>query len=218
MVAVRQACPLVDDLDQDNFEKDASMRDRNLVSLKGLVGGWVSFAALSSFAADSYTLDPSHTYPRWAASHFGFSTHHGQFNRTSGKLVLDPKRGTGSIEITVEASSIATGDPKFDEHLKSADFFDVQKFPTLTFKSRSMQFENGRPVSVAGDFTLLGVTKPMTLRVSSSKCGASPITKKEVCGAEVVGTIKRSAHGMKYGLPGIGDDVKLTIQVEAIKD
>lgn len=174
--------------------------------------------ALPASAADTYTLDNSHTYPRWQASHFGFSTHRGQFNRTSGKLVLDAKAGKGSIEVSVDAASVSTGDPKFDEHLKSADFFDVSKHPTITFKSKTMKFEEGKPVSASGDFTMLGVTKPLTFRVSQVKCGMNPIVKKEACGAEVTGTVKRSAHGMKYGIPGISDDIRLTIQVEAIKD
>ena len=169
-------------------------------------------------AADSYTLDPAHTFPRWAASHFGFSTHHGQFNKTSGKLVLDPKAGTGSIEVTVDAASVSTGDPKFEEHLRSADFFDVQKFPTLSFRSKSIKFADGKPVAASGDFTMLGVTKPVTFRISRVKCGVQPVVKKEACGAEVSGVLKRSAFGMKFGIPGIGDDIRLTIQVEAIKD
>lgn len=169
-------------------------------------------------AADTYTLDNSHTYPRWEASHFGFSTHRGQFNKTSGKLVLDPKAGKGSIQVTVVTASLSTNDPKMDEHMKTADFFDVGKHPTMTFVSKGMKFENGSPVSATGDFTMLGVTRPLTLRITRVKCGMQPIIKKEVCGAEVTGTVKRSAHGMKYGIPGLSDDIKLTIQVEAVKD
>jgi polyisoprenoid-binding protein YceI len=174
--------------------------------------------ALPAGAADIYTIDNSHTYPRWAASHFGFSTHRGQFNRTSGKLVLDSKAGKGSIEVAVEAASVSTSDSKFDEHLRSADFFDVGKHPTITFKSKTMKFEGGKPVSASGNFTMLGVTKPMTFRIAQVKCGVSPVLKKDVCGAEVAGTVKRSEFGMKYGLPGISDDIRLTIQVEAVKD
>lgn len=169
-------------------------------------------------AASTYTFDPSHTYPRWEASHFGFSTHHGQFNKTTGKLTLDPKAGKGGVELTVEAASVATGDPKFDEHLRSADFFNVEKFPVVTFRSTSMKFEAGKPVSARGDFTMLGVTRPLTLRITKVKCGIHPLLKKEACGAEVSATVQRSAYGMKYALPGISDNIKLAIQVEAIKD
>ncbi len=170
------------------------------------------------FAADSYTIDPGHTFPRWQVSHFGFSTHHGQFNKTSGKLVLDAKTEIGSVEISVDTASVATGDPELEKHLRSPDFFDVEKFPSMTFKSKSMKFENGRPVSADGDFTMRGITKPVTFHIAQVKCSMHPIAKKDACGAEVSGTLKRSAYGMKYGLPGLGDDIKLTIQVEAIKD
>ena len=169
-------------------------------------------------AADTYTLDPGHTFPRWQVNHFGFSTHHGQFSKTSGKLVLDPKAGSGSVEVSVETASVATGDPELEKHLRSADFFNVDKFPSLTFKSKSMRFDGGKPVSASGEFTMLGQTKPMTLRIAQVKCAMHPIVKKEACGAEVSGTIKRSEFGMKYGVPALGDDIKLTIQIEAIKD
>jgi len=102
------------------------------------IAALLAFPLTSALAADTYTLDPRHTYPRWAASHLGFSTHQGQFNKTTGKLVLDAKGGTGSVEVTVDAASVSTGDPKFDAHLKSADFFEAAKHPTITFKSTSM--------------------------------------------------------------------------------
>lgn len=174
--------------------------------------------AVPAVAADTYTLDNSHTYPRWEASHFGFSTHRGQFNKTSGKLTLDTKAGKGGIEVTVETASLSTNDPKMDVHMKTADFFDVAKFPTMTFVSKSMKFEKALPVSATGDFTMLGVTQPMTLNITQVKCGMHPVIKKDVCGAEVTGTVKRSAHGMKYGIPGLSDVIKLTIQIEAVKD
>lgn len=178
----------------------------------------LSCISLPASAASTYTFDPAHTFPRWQASHFGFSTHHGQFNKTTGKLVLDPKAGKGGVELTVDAASVSTGDPKFDEHLRSEDFFNAEKFPVMTFKSASMKFEAGKPVSARGDFTMLGVTRPLTLHITKVKCGVHPLMKKEACGAEVSATVRRSAYGMKYGLPGISDNIKLTIQVEAIRD
>lgn len=177
----------------------------------------ISLFAAPALAADTYILDPGHTFPRWQVSHFGFSTHHGQFNKTSGKLTLDPKAGKGSVEVVVEAASIATGDPELEKHLRSADFFNVEKFPTLAFKSKSMKFEGGKPVSVSGDFTMLGVTRPMTLRITKVKCGMHPVAKKASCGAEVSGTLKRSAFGMTYAAPALGDEIRLTIQVESNK-
>lgn len=182
----------------------------------GLACGMLTAAA--ACAADSYTLDPGHTFPRWQLSHFGFSTHHGQFNKTRGKLVLDPEGKAGSLQVTVDAASVGTGDPKLEERLRSADFFNVQKFPELTFKSTGMTYEAGLPATVTGEFTMLGVTRPLTLRVSQARCAMHPLAKKPACGAEVSGVVKRSEYGMVFGIPGISDEIRLTIQVEAIKE
>jgi polyisoprenoid-binding protein YceI len=174
--------------------------------------------AIAAAAPESYTFDPRHTFPRWAASHFGFSTHYGQFNKTTGKLMIDWEAKTGSVDIEVETASVAAHDEKFEAHLKSADFFDVEKYPRITFKNTHMTFEGDVPVSIRGDFTLRGVTRPMTLRIASVKCGMHPVAKKHACGADISGSLKRSEFGMKYGLPGIGDEVRLMIQFEAYRD
>ena len=180
------------------------------------------FAAFSlssaAFGADSYTLDSSHTFPRFEINHFGFSTHHGQFNKTAGKLILDRAAKTGSVEITVQTASIGTGDPKLEEHLRSPDFFNVEKFPTMVFRSKAIRFSNDVPASAEGELTLLGVTKPLTLAISRVKCAPHPFYKKEDCGAEVSGVLKRSDFGMTKYVPAVGDEVTLRIQVEAIKD
>ncbi len=173
---------------------------------------------VAAMAADSYTLDPGHTFPRFEISHFGFSTHHGQFNKTSGKIVLDRAAKTGTIEITVDTASISTGDPALEKHLKSEDFFNVAKFPTMVFKSKSVKFNGDVPASAEGELTLLGVTKPLTLTISRVKCAPHPMLKKDACGAEVSGVLKRSDFGMKTYVPALGDEVTLHIQVESIKD
>ena len=172
----------------------------------------------SAFAADRYTLDPSHTFPRFEINHFGFSTHRGQFNSTAGKMVLDRAAKTGSIDIVVQTSSIGTGDPKLEVELRSAKFFNVEKFPTMTFRSKAVNFNGDAPASAEGELTLLGVTRPLTLTITNVKCGIHPYTKKEDCGAEVTGTLKRSDFGMKSYLPIVGDEVTLRIQVEAWRD
>lgn len=181
--------------------------------------GWVALcAAGAAGAADSYTLDSSHTFPRFTINHFGFSTHHGQFNKTSGRLVLDRAAKTGSIEVTVQTASIGTGDPKLEEHLRSPDFFNVEKFPTMVFRAKTVRFSGDVPASAEGELTLLGVTKPLTLAISKVVCAQHPFYKKEDCGAEVSGKLKRSEFGMTKYVPSVGDEVTLTIQVEAIKD
>src|SRR5436305_6121968 len=150
-----------------------------------LILGCVLLAHGSVFAADSYTIDPSHTFPRFEINHFGFSTHHGQFNKTSGKIVLDRAAKTGSVDISVATSSIGTGDPKLEEHLRSPDFFNAEKFPAMTFKSKAVRFNGDVPAAADGGLTLLGVTRPLTLSISKVVCGQHPFFKKEDCGAEI---------------------------------
>lgn len=169
-------------------------------------------------ATDNYTFDPSHTFPRFEVNHFGFSTHHGQFNKTAGKLVLDRAGKTGGVEIAVQTASISTGDPRLESELRGDKFFNVEKFPVMTFKSKSLKFNGDAPASAEGELTLLGVTKPLTLTITQLKCAQHPMNKKENCGAEVTGALKRSDFGMKAFIPLVGDDITLRIQVEAWKD
>jgi len=178
-----------------------------------------SFAlATPLHAADQYTIDPSHTFPRFELNHFGFSTHHGQFNKTAGKLTLDRAAKSGAIEITVQTASIGTGDPKLESELRGEKFFNVEKFPTMVFKAKTLKFNGDVPASAEGELTLLGVTRPLTLSISRVVCATHPYTKKEDCGAEVSGALKRSDFGMKAFLPIVGDEITLHIQVEAWKD
>jgi polyisoprenoid-binding protein YceI len=182
------------------------------------ISALAALACGSASAADSYTLDTGHSFPRFAINHFGFSTHRGQFNKTAGKLVLDRAAKTGSIEITVQTASIGTGDPKLEEHLRSPDFFNVEIFPTMVFKAKTIKFSGEVPQSAEGELTLLGVTKPLTLAISNVVCAQHSFYKKEDCGAEVSGKLKRSDFGMTKYVPAVGDEVTLYIQVEAIKD
>ena len=183
-----------------------------------LVLGLALVAAPLWAAPESFTIDPRHTYPRWAVSHHGFSIYRGQFNKTSGKLVIDWAAQIGSIEVEVETASINTGDPPFDKDLRGANWFDTDRHPKMTYRATSMRFEKGVPVEAMGELTLLGVTRPLTLTISGAKCGSHPVSKKALCGAEITGSIKRSVFGMKASLPSIADDVHLTIEIEAFRD
>ena len=175
--------------------------------------------SVSAFAEESYTIDARHTFPSFEVSHFGWSMQRGRFNKTGGKITLDRAAKSGSVEVTIDATSIDTGLDKLEEHLKSPDFFNVAKFPALTFKSRKVNFTGDAPSSVDGDFTMLGVTKPLTLTLSSFHCARNDMAKKDACGANAAATIKRSEFGMtKYVDFGLGDEVKLVINVEAFKD
>ena len=174
--------------------------------------------AVPVIAADTYTNDPAHTYPTFEVSHLGFSTMRGRFNKTAAKITLDKAAKTGSVEATIDAASLDTGWPKRDEHLRSGDFFNVEKFPTVTFKSDSFKFDGDKVVTVPGQLTMLGITKPVTLQIANFKCAPHPMLKREDCGAELSTTIKRSDFGMSFGLPAVGDDIKIAIELEAIKD
>jgi polyisoprenoid-binding protein YceI len=177
-----------------------------------------SSLALPAFAADSYTADPSHTYPNFEVSHLGFSTSRGVFEKTSGKITLDTAAKSGTIDITIDTASLHTGWPKRDDHLKSEEFFNVAKFPTMTYKSSKLKFDGDKLTGVDGELTLLGVTKPVNLAVTDFKCANHPMTKKPMCGANATATIKRSEFGMSTYVPAIGDEVKIEIQIEALKD
>jgi polyisoprenoid-binding protein YceI len=173
---------------------------------------------VAAHAADTYTVDPAHTFAHFTISHMGFSTMHGRFEKTSGKLTLDRAAKTGSVDISIETASISTGFAKRDDHLKSPDFFNAAEFPTITYKSTGMKFKGDLPASVEGNLTISGVTKPVTLTIDAIKCDTNPMNKKYECGADASAAIKRSDFGVKYGLPGIGDDLKLSFEIEAYRD
>lgn len=176
-------------------------------------------------APESYTIDPNHTYPHFAVEHLGVSLYWGRFDRSSGKFTIDRAAKTGTLELAVETASVSTGDNErggrprtLDEHLKSADFFNVAEFPRMSFKAESVKFAGDSPTEVTGQLTLLGVTKPLTLKVERWVCKDHPFNKKPMCGGNASGTLKRSEFGMKYGLTAVSDEVRLYVQFEGYKD
>lgn len=176
---------------------------------------------LLSFSASAevdYTIDPTHTWPMFEVSHIGFSTQHGRFNRTSGKITLDVASKKGRIELTIETASIDMGFPNWNDHMKGEDFFNVETFPTMRFVSDKLSFDGDRLVEAAGTLTLLGESRPVTLTIKDFKCGTHPMTRRPMCGANVSATIKRSDFGMKKFIPAVGDEVKIVSPVEAFKN
>ena len=122
----------------------------------------------SAFAApETFNVEPTHTYPRFEYSHFGYSNQQQRFDKTSGKIVLDRGAHTGSVDVTIDATSVNTGYALFNQHIQAEDYFDTAKFPTITFKSTKVKFEGGKPVAVDGNLTIKGVTRPVTLTVTS---------------------------------------------------
>jgi polyisoprenoid-binding protein YceI len=169
-------------------------------------------------AAETLSIDPTHTWPSFEVNHLGFTTQRGRFDKTDGKIVLDTAAKTGSIDIKIDTGSINMGLEKWNKHMMSPDFFNVEKFPTMYFKSSKLKFDGDKLVGADGELTLLGVTKPVSLNVTGYRCGNHPMNKKPMCGADINTSIKRSDFGMVYGLPAVGDDIKIIIPIEAFKD
>ncbi|MEO8753382.1 MAG: YceI family protein [Casimicrobiaceae bacterium] len=176
-------------------------------------------------AAETFTLDPVHTFPNFTVDHLGLSTIHGRFDKTTGKATIDRAAKTGSLEVAVMTASVNTGDsdkgsrPRSrDDHLRTPDFFNVAEFPQMTFKSTKMNFTGDNPASIEGTLTLIGVTKPLTLTVERFKCNPASGNNKEKCGGDATAKFKRSDFGMKTGVPSIGDEITLMIGFEGNKD
>lgn len=165
----------------------------------------------------SYAIDGSHTFANFEAKHFGISTIRGRFDKKEGSITIDPAAKTGKVEVTIDMASVSTGVPALDAHLRKADFFDVEKFPTAKFEGNKVEFDGSKVKSVSGTLTLLGKTAPVTFVAENYNCFDHPFFKAQACGGDFVGTIQRSQWGMGYGLPNIPDSVRLVIQVEAIK-
>ena len=177
--------------------------------------GTLATAALA--APTTYDIDPKHTYPSFEADHFGgVSVWRGKFNSSSGTIVIDREAKSGTVGVTIDLTSVDTGLDDLNGHLKKADFFDVEKYPTATFKGKLAKFENGAPTEVQGELNLHGVTKPVTLALTSFKCMPHPMKKKEFCGANATATINRDDFGIVWGKAfGFAMWVRLQIQVEA---
>jgi polyisoprenoid-binding protein YceI len=174
-------------------------------------------ASTSSAIAATYNIDPSHTFPSFEADHMGLSVWRGKFDKTSGTVTMDRAAKTGALDITIQAASINFGFEKMNEHAKNADMFNVEKFPTVTYKSQNFKFEGDQLVGVDGELTMLGVTKPVSLKVDRFKCIMHPRYKREVCGANAIAEFKRTDFGLNYGTPAFAPEVRLAIQIEAIK-
>ena len=174
--------------------------------------------ASAAFAApETYVVDGSHTYPRFSYSHLGFSTQLSRFNTTTGKVVFDKAAKTGSVDIEIDAKSVDTGSTLFNQHIQGEDFLDTAKYPKAIFKSTNVMFEGDKPAKIEGNLTIKGVTKPVTLTVTSFQAMPHPMQKKDAIGANAYTTIKRSEFNAGKYAPNVGDEVRIDIAIEAIK-
>ncbi|WP_418647845.1 YceI family protein [Thauera butanivorans] len=169
-------------------------------------------------APQTYTIDSTHTFPSFSYSHFGMSTQISKFDKTTGTVTLDKEAKTGAVDITIDMKSVNTGYETFNEHIQEADFFDTANYPTATFKSTKVNFEGDKPVSIEGDLTIKGVTKPVTLQVTHFANMPHPMMKKDAIGANATTVVKRSEFNAGKYAPNVGDEVTISISLEAIQN
>jgi polyisoprenoid-binding protein YceI len=170
--------------------------------------------ALATSAAD-YDIDPAHTYASFEIDHLGFSTQRGQFNRTSGSIQFDPEARSGNIDIRIDVASLDTGLELRDDVLRGESWFNARDFPDILFRGQRFVFEENKPVAVEGTLVMLGQARPMRLDITRFKCGLNLANRKRGCGADAQGSLLRSDFGLQNGIPFIGDEVRLRVQVEA---
>ena len=177
--------------------------------------------ALSAFAgaataADTYAIDPSHTFPRFSYNHLGLSTQQSRFNNTTGTVTFDKAAKTGSVDVVIDIKAVDTGFTAFNGHIQGEDFLDAAKYPTATFKSTKVVFEGDKPAAVEGNLTIKGVTKPVTLTVTGFQSMPHPMMKKPAIGANAFTNVKRSEFNAGKYVPYVGDEVRIDIALEAV--
>ena len=192
------------------------MQKLNKLTAALIIAATVATPALA--APETFNVEPTHTFPRFSYNHLGYSIQLSRFDKTSGKVVFDKAAKTGSVDITIDTKSVSTGAATFNEHIQGEDFLDPAKYPTATFKSTKVVFEGDKPAKIEGNLTLKGVTKPVTLTVTSFQAMPHPMVKKDAIGANAFTTVKRTDFNMGKNAPYVGDEVRIDIAIEAIKE
>lgn len=174
------------------------------------------FAGQAMAAPQTYVIDSTHTFPRFSYSHMGLSKQILRFDKTTGTVVFDKEAKEAQVDVTIDMTTVSTGSDVFNDHIQGEDFLDTAQFPTATFKSTKVVFEGDEPVKIEGDLTIKGITKPVTLTVTSFFSGPHPMLKKDAIGANATATIVRSEFNAGKFAPGVSDEVELDIALEAI--
>ena len=188
------------------------------MKLSSLLAALAAVIAIPAAAQETYVFDNAHSQPGFQVTHMGVTAQFGGFGKSTGTVTLDRAAKKGTVDVSIDAASVRTFDPRLDNAIKGEKFFNVEKFPTLTFKSTEMTFDGDKVVGVKGDLTMIGVTKPVSLAVADFKCFEKPFNKKPMCAANASALIKRSDWGMTAGAPyAPADEVKLLIPIEAYK-
>ncbi|MBS0488209.1 MAG: polyisoprenoid-binding protein [Proteobacteria bacterium] len=174
-------------------------------------------ASASVFAApQTFTIDPNHTQVSFTYNHFGFSNPTGRMEDIKGTVVVDQADwDKSSVTVTMPLSGLHTGVAKLDEHLKTPDFFDAAKYPDITFKSTHVTKTGTETLDIAGDLTVHGVTKPVTLHARVNKIGENKMIGSQTAGFDADTTLKRSEFGLKMYVPAVSDEVHVHITVSA---
>lgn len=175
----------------------------------------VSLLGAPAWAA-TYRLDPDKTFPQFELDHLWMLTERGRFGRVQGSLEYDVARRSGSLEVVIDARSLDTGNDERDIALKGPSWFNVSRYPTISFRGQRFLFEQDRLTAIEGELTMLGTTRPMRLEIVRIQCGSSPVSNRRDCAADARGTLQRSRFGMRTGLPFIGDEVRLRIQTRTL--
>lgn len=163
-------------------------------------------------------VDLSHTRVTFDVAHLGFSTMPGVFRVLDVQFSYDPEApANSSLAVTIDANSIDMFHDGLNTHLKNADFFDTAKHPQITFRSTLIEPTGPTTARITGDFTMLGVTKPVTFEAKLNQAGPHPFRKVQTYGFAATGVIKRSEFGMGYAVPAVGDDIRFTLAMEAME-
>ncbi|WP_105530518.1 YceI family protein [Solimicrobium silvestre] len=186
---------------------------KKLLVLIAVLG--ISVTALA--APEIYVIDGSHTMPRFEYNHFGYSIQLSRFDSTTGKITLDRQAKSGSVEVEILSNSVDTGSAAFNHDIQSADFLDTGTYPTINYKSTKVSFSGDVPTSVEGNLTIKGITKPVTLTITSFHCMTHPMLKKDACGANATAKINRSDFNAGKYAPYVSDEMTLIFGVESIR-
>jgi len=173
--------------------------------------------AAPALAQEVYVIDARHTSPMFEVTHIGFSQQRGLFGSTTGKVTIDRTARKGAIDVSIATASLVMA-PSLSNLVKSDEFLNVEKFPTMTYKSTDLVFDGDNLVGANGEFTMLGVTRPVALKVTSFKCAPNPFNKRPMCGGEATATLKRTEFGMKAALGAASDEIRIVIPFEAARE
>jgi polyisoprenoid-binding protein YceI len=188
-------------------------------SILRLLAASLLVCTLNVQGAERYVIDSQHSFSIFEYKHWGLSLQQGRFDKNVGSITLDKEAKTGSISLEIDATSVSTGTDVFNTTLRSSSFFDVEKFPIITYQSSALRFnDEGKLTQVEGDLTIKGVTRATTLEITQFNCRFMPLYFKTACGANGFAKILRSDFGVGKYVPFVSDEVTLYFAVEAIKE